>query len=69
MIVQTSGSPGAAIRAAAATASPAAAPRQAWLIVALLFLFMVISFADKAVIGIAAVPASRSAASSCLSAA
>ena len=32
------------------------APREAWLIVALLFLFMVINFADKAVIGIAAVP-------------
>ena len=29
---------------------------QAWLIVALLFLFMLINFADKAVIGIAAVP-------------
>jgi MFS transporter, ACS family, D-galactonate transporter len=54
MTVQTSRSPGAAIRAA--TAHPAAAPRQAWLIVALLFLFMVINFADKAVIGIAAVP-------------
>ena len=56
MTVRTSRSPGAAIRAAAATAHPAAAPRQAWLIVALLFLFMVINFADKAVIGIAAVP-------------
>jgi MFS transporter, ACS family, D-galactonate transporter len=31
-------------------------PREAWLIIALLFLFMVINFADKAVIGIAAVP-------------
>ena len=31
-------------------------PKQAWLIVALLFLFMLINFADKAVIGIAAVP-------------
>jgi len=30
--------------------------KEAWLIVALLFLFMVINFADKAVIGIAAVP-------------
>ena len=29
---------------------------EAWLIVALLFLFMVINFADKAVIGIATVP-------------
>ncbi|SDR57134.1 Nitrate/nitrite transporter NarK [Rhizobiales bacterium GAS113] len=56
MTVQTSRSPGATIRAAAATAHPAAPPRQAWLIVALLFLFMVINFADKAVIGIAAVP-------------
>ena len=33
-----------------------AVPRQAWLMVTLLFLFMVINFADKAVIGIAAVP-------------
>jgi MFS transporter, ACS family, D-galactonate transporter len=32
---------------------------RAWLIVALLFLFMVINFADKAVIGIAAVPIMR----------
>lgn len=30
--------------------------RRAWLVVALLFIFMVINFADKAVIGIAAVP-------------
>jgi MFS transporter, ACS family, D-galactonate transporter len=30
--------------------------KEAWLIIALLFLFMVINFADKAVIGIAAVP-------------
>jgi MFS transporter, ACS family, D-galactonate transporter len=30
--------------------------REAWLIVALLFMFMLINFADKAVIGIAAVP-------------
>ena len=29
---------------------------RAWIVVALLFLFMVINFADKAVIGIAAVP-------------
>ncbi len=34
-------------------------PTEAWLIVALLFLFMVINFADKAVIGIAAVPMMR----------
>ena len=39
MTVQTSRSPGAAIRLAAATAHHAAAPRQAWLMVALLFLF------------------------------
>ena len=56
MTVQTFRSPGAAIRAAAATAHQSAAPRQAWLMVALLFLFMVINFADKAVIGVAAVP-------------
>src|ERR1700739_3420958 len=31
-------------------------PKGAWLIVTLLFLFMLINFADKAVIGIAAVP-------------
>jgi ACS family D-galactonate transporter-like MFS transporter len=31
-------------------------PKEAWLIVGLLFLFMLINFADKAVIGIAAVP-------------
>jgi len=31
-------------------------PKEAWLIVVLLFLFMLINFADKAVIGIAAVP-------------
>jgi MFS transporter, ACS family, D-galactonate transporter len=31
-------------------------PRRAWLIVALLFLFILINFADKAVIGIAGVP-------------
>ena len=29
---------------------------RAWIVVVLLFLFMVINFADKAVIGIAAVP-------------
>ena len=29
---------------------------RAWIVVALLFIFMVINFADKAVIGIAAVP-------------
>src|ERR1700739_2003886 len=31
-------------------------PKEAWLVVALLFLSMCINFADKAVIGIAAVP-------------
>src|SRR6516225_1743589 len=31
-------------------------PKEAWQIVTLLFLFMLINFADKAVIGIAAVP-------------
>ena len=39
-----------------AKAKPVATPKGAWLIVALLFLFMLINFADKAVIGIAAVP-------------
>src|ERR1043166_10301586 len=37
-------------------ARPAAPAKAAWLTVGLLFLFMVINFADKAVIGIAAVP-------------
>src|SRR5689334_18399719 len=32
---------------------------RAWVVVALLFIFMVINFADKAVIGIAAVPIMR----------
>ena len=31
-------------------------PKGAWTIILLLFLFMVINFADKAVIGLAAVP-------------
>src|SRR5262249_28016330 len=39
-----------------ATTHQAETPKGAWLIVALLFLFMLINFADKAVIGIAAVP-------------
>jgi len=47
MSVQTSSPPSPAIHAA---------HRQGWLILVLLFLFMVINFADKAVIGIAAVP-------------
>src|SRR5260370_7845772 len=55
MTVQTSRSPGAAIRLAAATAHQAAAPRQAWLMVALLFLFMVINFAEKGGVGIGGV--------------
>jgi MFS transporter, ACS family, D-galactonate transporter len=40
----------------AATGNRSGAPRAAWLIVGLLFLFMLVNFADKAVIGIAAVP-------------
>ncbi len=43
-------------RGGVATAHPSETPSEAWLIVALLFLFMMINFADKAVIGIAAVP-------------
>ena len=43
-------------RGGVATAHPSETPREAWLTVALLFLFMLINFADKAVIGIAAVP-------------
>jgi len=39
-----------------ATTHQTETPKSAWLIVALLFLFMLINFADKAVIGIAAVP-------------
>jgi MFS transporter, ACS family, D-galactonate transporter len=39
-----------------ATTDRTPTPKEAWLIVALLFLFMVVNFADKAVIGIAAVP-------------
>ena len=61
MSVQSSPSIGAEIRGTpsrggTAKAHPTGAPREAWLIVALLFLFMLINFADKAVIGIAAVP-------------
>jgi MFS transporter, ACS family, D-galactonate transporter len=37
-------------------AEPPRPAKEAWLIVALLFLFMLVNFADKAVIGIAAVP-------------
>src|SRR5262249_5027236 len=39
-----------------AKAHPSGTPKEAWIIVALLFLFMLINFADKAVIGIAAIP-------------
>src|SRR5271170_4401631 len=62
MSVETSRSTGAKFRDAAlrrgavANTFPKRAPKQAWLVVALLFLFMAINFADKAVIGIAAVP-------------
>src|SRR6201981_349304 len=42
-----------------ATTDSARPPKEAWLIVALLFLFMLINFADKAVIGIAALPIMR----------
>ena len=55
MSVQTSRSAGAANGKAAKTGRPQT-PKGAWLIVALLFLFMLVNFADKAVIGIAAVP-------------
>jgi ACS family D-galactonate transporter-like MFS transporter len=41
---------------AATLHSKSVPPRGAWLTIALLFLFMLINFADKAVIGIAAVP-------------
>lgn len=62
MRVQAPRSPAAQSRQARArpggggTANPSRAPRTGWLIVGLLFLFMLINFADKAVIGIAAVP-------------
>jgi MFS transporter, ACS family, D-galactonate transporter len=46
----------AARRGADTKSEPSAAPKQAWVIVVLLFLFMAINFADKAVVGIAAVP-------------
>ena len=59
MSVQPSRSGDGAVRASGHgggdTAHPPT-PAAAWLIVALLFLFMLINFADKAVIGIAAVP-------------
>jgi MFS transporter, ACS family, D-galactonate transporter len=62
MSVQAPGSPVARIRQGYArpggigTGNRPGAQRAAWLIVGLLFLFMLINFADKAVIGIAAVP-------------
>jgi MFS transporter, ACS family, D-galactonate transporter len=37
----------------------AANPARAWIVVCLLFLFMLINFADRAVLGIAAVPIMR----------
>src|SRR5262249_47533852 len=62
MSVQPSRSVGTEIRetpqwrGGGAKAHPSYPPKEAWLIVVLLFLFMLINFADKAVIGIAAVP-------------
>lgn len=62
MSVQTFRSPvarsqqGHARAGGAGTGSRSGAPRAGWLMVGLLFLFMLINFADKAVIGIAAVP-------------
>jgi MFS transporter, ACS family, D-galactonate transporter len=60
MSVQTSRSASAqrtpALPGAVADTYPIGAPKEAWLVVVLLFLFMAINFADKAVIGIAAVP-------------
>src|SRR6516162_2644436 len=62
MSVQSSRSTSAGIRETAVRSSELikthqpGKPKEAWLIVALLFLFMLINFADKAVIGIAAVP-------------
>jgi MFS family permease len=65
MSVQASRSASAEIRetalrpGAVGATRQAAAPKGAWLIVSLLFFFMLINFADKAVIGIAAVPIMR----------
>ena len=65
MDVQTSRSISAEIRESSARPDGAAdtfpnrASNESWLVVALLFLFMAINFADKAVIGIAAVPMMR----------
>src|SRR5208282_5368522 len=62
MSVQSARYTGAETREAAhrrggvAKAHPSETPKGGWLTVALLFLFMLINFADKAVIGIAAVP-------------
>jgi MFS transporter, ACS family, D-galactonate transporter len=60
MSVQPSRSTSAEIpparRGEAAKADATTTSRAAWLIIGLLFLFMLINFADKAVIGIAAVP-------------
>jgi MFS transporter, ACS family, D-galactonate transporter len=62
MSVPTSHTPSARIRRVSARFDDAArmhairTPTDAWVIVALLFLFMLVNFADKAMIGIAAVP-------------
>jgi MFS family permease len=62
MSVPTANTPSARIRGASARPGDAAkmrgagTPKGSWVIVALLFLFMLVNFADKAVIGIAAVP-------------
>src|SRR5277367_1996642 len=62
MSVQSARYTGAETREAAhrrggvAKAHPSETPKGGWLIVALLFVFMLINFADKAAIGIAAVP-------------
>ena len=62
MSVPTFHSPSPRIREAAARLDKNAkldrigTPKGAWLIIALLFLFMLVNFADKAVVGIAAVP-------------
>ena len=55
MSVQMARSTGGSFRDLSAAAQPGT-PKGAWLIAVLLFLFMLINFADKAVIGIAAVP-------------
>jgi MFS transporter, ACS family, D-galactonate transporter len=44
------------IRRPIAFTVPIKAPTRAWIVVGLLFLFMLINFADRAVLGLAAVP-------------